>query len=139
MNGDHILCSGNYCTHFSFNLSYSYMQFINEHVTYYVYFRLVGQIGHVSKLYYKTNSIYANEKIEIIIRKQGIFLFKTPGFFFLYFEFRIRESVPILLCVLFIHNINTFALFLFSPNEAVTRTKTTMILKVGCSLKIVSF
>ena len=45
------------------------MQFINEHVTYYGYFlRLVGQIGHVSKLYYKTNSIYANEKNEIIIR-----------------------------------------------------------------------
>ena len=40
------------------------MQFINEHVTYNVFFRLVGQIGHVSKLYYKTNSIYANEKIE---------------------------------------------------------------------------
>ena len=45
------------------------MEFINEHVTHNVFFsRLVGQIGHVSKLYYKTNSIYANEKIEIIIR-----------------------------------------------------------------------
>ena len=45
------------------------MQFINEHVTYYgCFFRLVGQIGHVSNLIIRPILYMPMKKNEIIIR-----------------------------------------------------------------------
>ena len=66
------------------------MQFINEHVTYYgFFFRLVGQIGHVSNLYYKTNSIYADEKKWNNNKINKVYFFVISLGFILYFEFKI--------------------------------------------------